>query len=494
MRKTKIIIVNIARVILALTFIFSGFVKAIDSLGSQYKIKEYIEVLHMSSYVPDWVQLLLSIGLSAVEFTLGVLLLLAIQRRKVSRIVLVFAFIMTIITLWLTISNPIQDCGCFGDALKLTNIQTFSKNIILFLASLALVKWPLYQPRFISKSNQWIASNFTIIFILVVSALSLYHLPIFDFRPYFIGQNIKKAMEIPKGAKQTKFKTTFICEKNGITKEFDEKNYPYNDTTWVFKDSRQQIIEKGYEPPIHDFSITNDRTGEDITGSVLTHDGYVFLLIIPFIEQADDANFSDIDAIYKYAKENNYPFMAITASTDTSIKHWRNITGAEYPFYSADGTTLKTIIRSNPGLVLLYKGTIINKWNHNDIPKAEKLNAPLNLLTIGHEPEDNTLGKIVLILLCYVLPLILLIVADRFWAWSVWIKKKERWIKVKEKWLINQEKGQTAKMLHKAEKVMGQAEKVMGNAGKAVSNASKSMVDKLKNDKKDTPDQDKTSI
>ncbi len=480
MRKTKLIIVNIARAILALTLIFSGFVKAIDPLGSQYKIREYLEAIYVSSYIPDWVQLLVAIGLSSVEFTLGVLLLLAIQRRKVSKLIVGFTLMMSLITLWLTISNPIQDCGCFGDAIKLTNAQTFVKNIVLLLAALILARSPLFQARFISKNNQWIASNFTIIFILVASTLSLYHLPIFDFRPYFIGQNIKKGMEIPKGAKQTKFKTTFICEKNGVTKEFDEKNYPYNDTTWVFKDSHQEIIEKGYEPPIHDFSITNEVTGEDLTDSILTHNGYVFLLISPFIDQADDTNFGEINAVYEYAKENNYPFIGVTASTEKSIKQWRDITGAEYPVYSADGTMLKTIIRSNPGLVLLYKGTIINKWNHNDIPQAAQLNAPLNLLTFGHEPEDNTWEKIVLILLGYVLPLILLIIADRFWAWSVWVRKKEEWVRQKEEWLIEQEKEQAGKMLH-------QAEKVVGSAGKAVSYMSKNVVSKLTKERNNSP-------
>ena len=255
----------------------------------------------------------------------------------------------------------------------------------------------------------------------------------------------------------------------------------------MFKDSHQEVIEKGYEPPIHDFAITNDATGEDLTDSILQHNGYVFLLISPFIDQADDTNFGDIDAIYEYAKENHYPFMGVTASTEKSIKHWRNITGAEYPFYSADGTTLKTIIRSNPGLVLLYKGTIINKWSHNDLPQASQLNAPLNLLTIGHEPESNIWEKIVLILLGYVLPLILLIIADRFWAWSVWVRKKEEWVKQKEQWLIKQEREQ-------AEKMFLQAEKAMGNAGKAVSQASKSVVDRLKKEKGNTPPNDKSNV
>ena len=423
MNKVKTILVNFSRALLALTFIFSGFVKAIDPLGSQYKIAEYLEAVQLSAYVPDWTQLILSIVLSAIEFTLGVMLLLAIRRRFASKVSLIFMTCMTAVTLWLTISEPIQDCGCFGDAIHLTNTQTFIKNLILLIAALILVRWPRYQSRFISKTNQWIAFYFTIVFICLASILSLYHLPIFDFRPYHIGQNIKKGMEIPKGAKQTTYKTTFICEKNGVTKEFTEKDYPYNDSTWVFKDTHQEVLEQGYEPPIHDFSITDEKTGDNLTDSILNKDGYTFLLISPILERADDSNFGEIDAIYEYAKENGYGFYGLTASTDKAIKHWRDVTGAEYPFYTTDGTTLKTIIRSNPGLVLLYKGTIINKWSHNDLPKQAELNAPLSLIETGREPENKTWTKIVLIIICYIFPLAFLIAADRIWSWTRWVQK-----------------------------------------------------------------------
>lgn len=147
---------------------------------------------------------------------------------------------------------------------------------------------------------------------------------------------------------------------------------------------------------------------------------------------AEVKNFGDINSIYDYAKANGYGFYGLTASTERGINHWRNATGAKYPFYTTDGTTLKTMIRSNPGLLLLYKGTIINKWGHNDLPTPEELNAPLSLLSIGHEPENNTWLKILMIVLCYILPLILLIVADRIWAWTKWVKKKEEWVKEKE--------------------------------------------------------------
>ena len=454
MNKIKSILVNLSRILLALTFIFSGFVKAIDPLGSQYKIAEYLEAVQLSAYIPDWAQLILSVGLSAIEFTLGVMLLLAIRRRLASKLSLIMMVVMTLVTLWLTVSNPIQDCGCFGDAIHLTNTQTFIKNIVLLTAAIILACWPLYQVRFVSKTNQWIAFYFTIVFIVTASTLSLYHLPIFDFRPYYIGQNIKKGMEIPKGAKLTTYKTTFICEKNGVTKEFTENDYPYNDSTWVFKDTHQEILEKGYEPPIHDFSITDEKKGEDLTDSILTKDGYTFLLIAPVLERADDSNFGEIDAIYEYAKENGYDFYGLTASTDKAVKHWRDITGAEYPFYTMDGTTLKTIIRSNPGLVLLYKGTIINKWSHNDLPKQAELNAPLSLIEVGREPENETWTKIVLILICYIFPLTLLIVADRIWSWTRWVRKREEWLKQKEQWLIQKEQSNKLYQLLKRKRQM----------------------------------------
>ena len=454
MSRLKSILVNICRLLLAITFIFSGFVKAIDPLGSQYKIGDYLTALGMAGKIPEWVQLILSISLSGAEFTLGILLLLAIRRRLVSKLAFVLMLGMTLITLWLTISNPIQDCGCFGDAIHLTNSQTFIKNLVLLVASIVVMRLPLYQVRFISKTNQWIATYFTMIFIVIVSLLSLYHLPLFDFRPYYIGQNILKGMQIPKGAKQTKYKTTFICTKNGVQKEFNENNYPYNDSTWIFVDTKQEVIEEGYEPPIHDFSITDEKTGEDLTEQILNKDGYTFLLVSPMLEVAQDRNFGDIEGIYEYAKENGYAFYGLTASTDKGIKHWRDITGAEYPFYVTDGTTLKTMIRSNPGLLLLYKGTIINKWNHNDIPKVAELNAPLNLLTIGHEPESSTWKKILTMILCYVLPLILLIVADRFWAWTKWVQKREKWIKEKEQRLLKNEQSKKLYQLLKRKRNM----------------------------------------
>ena len=415
--------VNLCRFVVALTFIFSGYVKAIDPLGTQYKLQDYLEVIGLSAYVPDSLTLAASVALGGLEFCLGVLLLFAIRRRLVTRLLLLFMAVMTPVTLWLAIDNPIKDCGCFGDAVVLTNWETFYKNIVLLAATVLLYRRPLMMPRFISRSNQWIVTTYTVLFILVSSSMSLYTLPPFDFRPYHIGADIRKGMEIPEGAPQPQFETTFIMEKDGQRKEFTLDNYP--DSTWTFIDSKTVQTAEGYVPPIHDFSIQTMDGGEDITDSVIGRKGYVFLLVAPHLEYASDSNFGEIDAIYEYSVDHGYPFYALTASMQDAVAHWRDITGAEYNFYNTDDITLKTIIRSNPGLLLLKDGVVIGKWSHNDLPKLDYKSEWLEYTEYGHQPEHTVTGRISKILLWYILPLMLLALADRTWKFTQWLKKKE---------------------------------------------------------------------
>ena len=404
---------NVCRLVLAVTFIFSGYVKAIDPLGTQYKLHDYAGAVGVSAWVPDWLTLVSSVGLSALEFCLGIFLLFAIHRRLASRLTLVFMVVMTLVTLWLFVANPIEDCGCFGDALKLTNGQTFAKNLVL-LACAAIVAWqPLRMMRFISESSQWIVVNYSILFIVVSSLWSLYTLPTFDFRPYHVGADIRKGMEIPEDAPQPQFETTFIMEKDGVQQEFSLDNYP--DSTWTFIDSKTIQTEKGYVPPIHDFPITLRESDEDITDQVLSRAGYTLLLIAPHLERADDTNFGEINQLHEYAIEHDIPFYCLTASTDKPIRRWIELTGAEYPFCTTDETTLKTMIRSNPGLMLLRDGVVAAKWSHNQLPTIERLLSPTT---------SSTPGKIVEILLWFVLPLTLLTLADRTWAWTKWIRRK----------------------------------------------------------------------
>ena len=438
-------IVNLCRIIVAVTFIFSGFVKAIDPIGTQYKLQDYLGAIGMAGILPNWTLLAVAVFLAAIEFCIGIFLLFAIQRRLISKLTVAFMAFMTMVTVWIVVADPVKDCGCFGDALHLTNTETLIKNIVLLVCSLAIMYRPLAMFRFVSKSNQWIVTNYTIVFILVSSGLSLYYLPIFDFRPYHIGVNIPRGMEIPKGAKLPQFNTTFIMEKNGQRKEFTLDNYP--DASWKFIDSKTVQTSEGYIPPIHDFSITDNKTGLDLTNSVLSHKGYTFLLIAPHLETADDSNFGDIDRLYEYAQSYDIPFYCLTASTAKAIKRWIDLTGAEYPFCITDEAVLKTIIRSNPGLLLLKDGTIINKWSHNNLPNEAKLSRPISQSSLGKMPKDSVPAKILEIVLWFILPLTLLTLADRLWAWSKWVRLKEQKDKQKLYHLFNKKKSKMRKKI-----------------------------------------------
>jgi triosephosphate isomerase len=168
------------------------------------------------------------------------------------------------------------------------------------------------------------------------------------------------------------------------------------------------------------------RNGEDITDSLLNHKGYLFLLVATHLENADDSQLDLINQIYEYAEDEKYPFYCLTASGKAGIKYWIENTGAEYPYCHTDDITLKTIIRSNPGLLLLKDGVIIRKWSHNRLPDEYQLTDRLENLEIGQKPEDSVPKKILIILLWYVLPLLVLTLADRMWMWSNWLKKKDK--------------------------------------------------------------------
>ena len=277
--------------------------------------------------------------------------------------------------------------------------------------------------KFISKKNQWIISMYGIFYSLAIVYYCISYLPIFDFRPYYIGANIKEQMSIPEGEQPPVYDTTFIMEKDGVRKEFTIDNYP--DSTWTFIDSKTIQTAEGYVPPIHDFSIQATDGSADITDSVLNHKGYAFLLVSPHLEYADDSNFGEIDGIYEYSLDRKYPFYALTASTDEAIRHWRDITGAEYNFYHTDETTLKTVIRSNPGLLLIKDGTVIGKWSHNDLPELDEKSPALEKTEYGTMTGHSAMTKISRILLWYILPLVLLSLADRTWQFTRWIRQKE---------------------------------------------------------------------
>ena len=407
------IITTVCRFVLAVVFIFSGFVKAIDPLGTQYKIQDYLDAFGWTDVFPESIPFIAAALLGMLEFCLGVYLFFGIRRIIAPRAVVAVMAIMTPLTFWLALDNPVSDCGCFGDAVVLTNWETFGKNVVLLAMSLVVLKWrkrifPLATTRF-----DWLIALYGFLYIFCMTIYCYHHLPVFDFRPYYVGADIRQGMEIPEGKEPTEFETRFVLQKDGVEKEFTLENYP--DSTWTFVDSRTVVKKKGYEPPIHDFSMIRYEDGEDITEQVLADERYTFLLVAHQLEQASDSRIDLINELYDYCLEYGYAFYCLTSSSDEDILKWQEDTGAEYPFCLMDNITLKTMVRSNPGLILLKKGVVIHKWNVVDFPDEYQLSRSLEELPLGEISQKTFSNRLFGVFVWFAFPLFLMCMSDLAW-------------------------------------------------------------------------------
>ena len=366
------IVLFISRFFVGLVFVFSGFVKAIDPFGSAIKFEEYFQAFHLDFLA--FTALPLAIVLSAAELMIGINLLAGLRMKLTAWLLLIFMSFFTILTFILALTNPVSDCGCFGDALKLTNWQTFGKNIILYAPALVVFLNRKKFTHFLSSSPDWMLSGMNFFIAVLLSVYCIRHQPILDFRPYKIGTSIPEKMTVPVGAHVDQFETILVYEKNGVLKEFTESNFPWQDSTWKWMETRQNLISKGYEPPIHDFSITNE-AGLDITDNVLSDSGYTFLIIAPFLEKASAKGMQQMNDLSLRAFDLGFSVYCLTASTNKQIGNFKRTFQPAFDICTTDETTLKTIMRANPGMLVLREGTVLGKWNYTDVPDAREIKA-----------------------------------------------------------------------------------------------------------------------
>jgi uncharacterized membrane protein YphA (DoxX/SURF4 family) len=352
----------ISRIIVGLVFIFSGFVKGIDPLGSTYKFNDYFQAFHLG-FLKDF-SLPLALILCAAEFIVGFSLVTGYKLKFGIRGAVFFMLIFTPLTFVLALSNPVSDCGCFGDAVQLSNWQTFYKNLIISIFAIILYSDIKKEPEPINPKSGWYVLAITCIAFLLFSCYNYKHLPIIDFLPYRIGTSISEKMTIPEGALPTEYSTTFFYEKNGTQKEFTLANYPVNDTTWKFVSQKTKIIKKGYEPPIHDFNIVSSE-GNEITDIILNDPGYSVFMVTKKLSEASEVDLQKGFGLGSYCTANNIKFYVLTASTHDEASGFDN--GSQFCF--GDETTLKTMVRANPGFILLKNGTITGKWAAADLPE-----------------------------------------------------------------------------------------------------------------------------
>lgn len=396
------------RFTLALVFAFSGFVKAVDPMGLVYKMADYAEAFGVA--IPFGLLIVGAILLIIWEYVMGVCLFFGLYRRFYLALMIAFLMVMTPLTLYSAIYNPVTDCGCFGDAIVLTNWQTFGKNLVLIaMAVLTLIGYK-HIKRIISERMQWLVYVYAMLSIVVFIPYNLRHLPLFDFRPYHVGANIIESMTIPEGAAQDEYETTFVLEKEGEKRTFTFDNYP--DSTWTFVSRENRLITKGYVPPITDFYLT-DLNGDDCTWDVLEQPGYTFFMVAHDLQRTDEGMLDIINDLYDYAKVNEVPFYMLTSSSRSVIAEWMDHTGASYPYLLADETPLKTMVRSNPGLILLKDATVVGKWSKEDMPRDEQLIAPIKTNADMNFTSQHTTTRHVKILLWMFLPLCLLVVIDK---------------------------------------------------------------------------------
>ncbi|HOI86919.1 MAG TPA: hypothetical protein PLV51_03560 [Lentimicrobium sp.] len=351
----------ISRIFVGVVFIFSGFVKGIDPLGTAYRLEDYFIAFGTEWMIP--LALVLSIMLSTMEFVLGVVVLLNLKPGVNAWLLLGVMSFFTILTLNDAINNPVPDCGCFGDAIVLTNWQTFYKNVILMIPTLILFVW-----RKKTKDNYGAFTSYgtAALFAALFAGLSVYcyrHLPVIDFMDWKVGNKMVNENPLP-----VKYYLTFRNVVTGKTQEYLSPDYPYNDSVWM---TQWEFVDQRIDDPnvslAHDLQII-DREGNDYTADFLENPACQFFLITWDVEKANEKGLMRMNDFAAAAEADGNGFIALTSSLDPQIDGVSVKLGLSYDFFHADDITLKTMVRANPGLIALSNGVVIGKWHFNDFP------------------------------------------------------------------------------------------------------------------------------
>lgn len=360
----KNIITQFSRIFVGILFIISGLIKLNDPIGFSYKLAEYFSepVFNMPFFIPF--ALGLALFLVILEVVLGVMLLIGYKTKFTIWSLLILIVLFTFLTLYSAYFNVVKDCGCFGDALKLTPWQSFTKDVVLlFFILILFFNKKLVQPLF-SNTIQNIVVYSSILLSSLMGVWVLNHLPLIDFRPYKVGNNIQKGMRIPDGAEKSVVEMVFIYKVGGVDKEFTEKDLMSIPEGAVFIDRKDKVITEGYVPPIHDFTMEKD--GSDYKDEFLDEPKLMLITAYDLVI-ADQIGMVKLEKLHQKAKSKGYKVAGMTASSAEEIAVAKKQFGLTFDFYFCDAITVKTIERANPSIILIEKGTIKQKVHHSDV-------------------------------------------------------------------------------------------------------------------------------
>lgn len=401
--------VILVRIVVGITFIFSGLVKLIDPVGTMYKIDDYLAVMNMTALQP--LSIIASVALALAEFILGINTLLGSYLRTTPKLLLAFMTLMTPLTLYLAIANPIADCGCFGDAVILTNWQTFAKNVVLLLLVLFLFKYYTKAKSVFHREVQALTVIWGIVYAAFVVWFAFTYMPILDFRPYKLGTDIRAAYY---GDDMPDTEYQFVYEREGVQQTFALDNLPDESQGWTFVERKQvgaKLVVKATSAA--DYFVVYDGN-EDVTEEILEQDGYVFIMLSPNLAKANDNHIDKIHELYDYCLLYGYPFYAVTASTPAEIDEWLDNTGGEYPFLFMDKTSIVTIARGNPYMLILKDGVIYHKYPISQLPEEAQLDRPFAQVEYhGTQAVYNERARVLFLVLALVVPILVLYFTER---------------------------------------------------------------------------------
>lgn len=356
-----------SRIFVGVLFIISGFIKANDTIGFSYKLEEYFEIFHWPIFV-DYAQPM-SMLICIFEIMVGVALLLGAYSRLNAWLLLLMIIFFTWLTGYSAITGKVTDCGCFGDAIKLKPVQSFLKDVVLLIfIAFIFIGHKHIKPLF----NTTIQSIALFTGLLVTTAFTVYtymFLPRIDFLPYKVGNNISELMKIPEGAPRDSVEMVFIYEKDGKQLEIAMNEIDKIDDTYKFIDRKDKVIRKGYEPPIHDFKIY-DQAGVEYTDSILAETDYRLILVQRSLDETRHIEKSMANLADKW-QSTGKKFWALTATPYEQTEPYRHENQLAFTYYLMDGTPLKSMVRSNPGLMLMKGNVVVKKWSAYNFPTFE---------------------------------------------------------------------------------------------------------------------------
>lgn len=363
--------ITFSRFFVGILFIISGLIKLNDPIGFSIKLEEYFVVFGM-----DWLgayALSMSVIICAVEVVLGIALLFGIMQKQLAWVLLLMILFFTWLTGYSAVTGKVTDCGCFGDAIKLTPWQSFTKDVILlvFIAIIFVARNKITSSLSNAKQLMYVLGAYLIS--IIVGVYSVMYLPTVDFLPYKVGNNIPELMKYPEGAARDSVETKMIYEKDGKQQAFTLKDYPWQDSTWKWVKTENVLIKEGFRPKIKDLRIA-DADGNDYSDDIIQHPDYSLWIVSYDVNTTNKKSFQQIKEITDgLEKEYKIRSIGLTSSNDLLTETFRHENNLAFNYYYCDATTLKTMVRANPGVLLVRNGIIEGKWSHRGLPSYDEI-------------------------------------------------------------------------------------------------------------------------